>query len=133
MSIVSALCRQARERTARDDRPVAGRALRVLNRLGLHLAGTPGNHVEAGGCWPSCAFRGEHRCARAEGTRSASSATADSQLVARHERFPRGAAEPVRLLAPPAAVSVLLAGAMAEPHAAHACAAAVDGCHRIPS
>ena len=49
----------------------------------------------------------EHRRPRAERARSAARAPARAQLVARHQGLPRGAAEPVRLLAAAAAVAVL--------------------------
>src|SRR4249920_662200 len=78
-----------------------------VDRLGLHLAGAPGNHVDPGGAVAPCALSREHGRAPAAPQRCAAPAKPGAQLVEGHWRISRGTAEPVRVLAAGAARPVL--------------------------
>src|ERR1044072_7044817 len=66
---------RASERTARHP-------LHLVDRLGFHLAGPSGNHVDAGGGRTPRTVSGEHGRPRAERSRFAAPAAAGPQLVA---------------------------------------------------
>src|SRR5438034_11030879 len=89
--------------------------LHLLHRLGLHLAGPPGGHVQTGRGGRPRAVHGEHGRSEPALLGCPPPAAAAPQLVARGQGLSRRAPESLRLLAAGVALPVLAHRAVDQP------------------
>src|SRR5712691_4840842 len=100
--------------------------LHLLHRLGLHLAGPPGDHVHTSRGRRPRAVHGEHGCEDPALLGCPPSAAAAPQLVSRGQGLPRRAPEPLRVLAAGVALSLLADRAVDQSDGASPRASPVD-------